>query len=249
VRSRGPAGSVRPLAGAGPQSWTKRWTEEIKVSDRLSRLVISLRHLLAPAALILGSLAASGIAQAADPLGLYIGAAYGQAHLRARFDDLDPGSPQFDATHSAYQAMVGIRPLSFLGAEVDYMDLGRQSLGFPSPTSTEQQLSQRGEAAYALLYLPVPVIDVYVKAGISRITSDRQVVYDLPGAGTCVIGISNCNFFSAGGNSTDTSFAYGAGLQWKLGSWAVRGEYERFSAAGANPTLFSVGMTYWVPWG
>ncbi len=219
------------------------------MSDRLSRLVISLRHRLAPAALILGALAATGVAQAADPLGLYIGAAYGDAHLRARFADLDPGSPAFDATHSAYKAMLGVRPLSFLGAEIAYMDFGQQSRGFPSASSTEQQVSQRGEAAYALLYLPVPVVDVYVKAGLSRIRTDRHVVYDLPGVGTCMPGNPNCNFFSAADNTTDTAFAYGAGLQWKLGSWAVRGEYERFSAAGANPTLFSIGMTYWVPWG
>jgi hypothetical protein len=45
---------------------------------------------------------------------------------------------------------------------------------------------------------------------------------------------------------TTTAFAYGAGLQWTLGDWAVRGEYERFSAAGENPTLLSIGMTYWI---
>jgi len=26
----------------------------------------------------------------------------------------------------------------------------------------------------------------------------------------------------------------------------VRGEYERFDAAGANPTFLSLGMTYWI---
>jgi hypothetical protein len=35
-------------------------------------------------------------------------------------------------------------------------------------------------------------------------------------------------------------------LQWKLGQWAVRGEYERFSAAGANPSLLSLSMTFWL---
>ena len=219
------------------------------MNDRLSCFVIPLRRWLALAALVVGSIAATGVAQAADPLGVYVGAAYGQAHIRARLDGLAPGSPEFDATHSAYQAMLGIRPLSFLGAEITYMDFGRQSRGFPSATSSEQQVSQRGEAAYALLYLPVPVIDVYVKAGISRIRTDRHVIYDLPGAGTCVIGVPTCYSLSAGDNPTDTAFAYGAGLQWKLGSWAVRGEYERFSAAGANPTLVSIGMTYWIPWG
>ncbi len=219
------------------------------MNDRLSCFVIPLRRWLALAALVVGSIAATGVAQAADPLGVYVGAAYGEAHIRARLDGLAPGSPEFDATHSAYQAMLGIRPLSFLGAEITYMDFGRQSRGFPSATSSEQQVSQRGEAAYALLYLPVPVIDVYVKAGISRIRTDRHVIYDLPGAGTCVIGVPTCYSLSAGDNPTDTAFAYGAGLQWKLGNWAVRGEYERFSAAGANPTLVSIGMTYWIPWG
>jgi hypothetical protein len=48
------------------------------------------------------------------------------------------------------------------------------------------------------------------------------------------------------GQLTDDAFAHGAGLQWKLGPWAVRGEYERFSAAGANPGPLSIGMTCWI---
>lgn len=209
--------------------------------------------------LILLSLAAAGAARAADPLGFYLGAAYGQAHVRAQPSVLFPGSSgplsTFDATHSAYQAMLGIRPLSFLGAEITYMDFGqpsRNGLSVPVPGSggvvaTGEQVSQKGEAAYALLYLPVPVVDVYAKAGISRITTDMSATYLLPGVGTCQISHPNCALFSSRASLADTGFAYGAGLQWKLGHWAVRGEYERFSAAGANPTLLSIGMTYWIP--
>lgn len=212
------------------------------MNDRLSRLVLSSRRILTLTALTLGSLAAAGVAQATDPLGLYVGAAYGQAHIRNQIGVL--GSPEFDATHSAYQGMLGIRPLSFLGAEITYMDFGRQSQRLPYATADE---AQKGEAVYALLYLPVPVIDVYVKAGISRITTDGTVNYDLVGVGTCTIGSPNCGTFTVTTHSTNTSFAYGAGLQWRLGNWAVRGEYERFSAAGANPTLVSIGMIYWIP--
>jgi len=43
---------------------------------------------------------------------------------------------------------------------------------------------------------------------------------------------------------TNTGFAAGAGAQFKLGSWAVRAEYERFNAAGANPSLVSLGVTW-----
>ncbi|MHB8816063.1 MAG: outer membrane beta-barrel protein [Steroidobacteraceae bacterium] len=219
------------------------------------------RTAVAFAALILGTLGATTpAAQADDLLGLYVGAAYGQAHIRAQLNGLGLLGPLggFDSTHTAYQAMVGIRALSFLGAEVTYMDLGQGSIrgpgvavpggpgGLGSVVSGEQ-VSQKGEAAFAMLYLPVPIIDVYVKAGLSRITTDMSATYVNGGVvPICPNDQPNCNILSAGRNTTDVNFAYGAGVQWKLGQWAVRGEYERFDAAGANPSLLSIGMTYWL---
>jgi len=213
-------------------------------------LHITRRCTLALIALALCPLAAPGAAQADDPLGLYIGAAYGQGHIQAQLQGLGALLGEFGANHSTYQAMLGIRPVSFLGAEITYVDFGQSSLGNPSASGTGAlavpsvpypaavQVSQKGEAAYGLLYLPVPIIDVYVKAGVSRISTDMSATYAVT-TGAEVVGRS----------ITDTSFAYGAGVQWKLGQWAVRGEYERFSAAGANPSLFSIGMTYWIPLG
>lgn len=67
---------------------------------------ISFRSAFALAALIPLSLGAMKAAQADDLLGLYVGAAYGQAHIRARLDNLPPdGSAlgEFEANHSAYQ--------------------------------------------------------------------------------------------------------------------------------------------------
>lgn len=231
------------------------------MNDRRSR--VSRQLVLAASALLFCPLAAPTAARAADPLGLYVGGAYGQAHIRSQLQGLTLSGTSvtgdFDATHSAYQAMLGIRPISLLGAEIAYMDFRQSSIGNPSsynplplppsPSPTAVQVSQRGEAAYALLYLPIPIIDVYVKGGISRITTDMRATYVLPGVGTCPMNNPNCARVVVGRSPTDTSFAYGAGLQWKLGDWAVRGEYERFSAAGANPTLALVGMTYWIPWG
>lgn len=233
------------------------------MNDRFRRRLLTLHPALLAAGLILLTLGASRDAQAAGPLGLYIGGAYGQAHIRAQLGGLGLNSSyaipgDFDETHSAYQAVVGIRPISFLGAEVTYMNFGRSTVGNPSfsnvlplppaPYPTAVQASQRGESAYALLYLPVPIIDVYVKAGLSRINTDTSATYALPGVGTCTISDPNCGFETVRRTVTDTSFAYGAGLQWKLGAWAIRGEYERFSAAGANPTLLSIGMTYRIPY-
>lgn len=231
------------------------------MKNERSRCPSSLRPAVALTALILCSFSAMSAARADNLLGLYLGAAYGQAHIRAQPGQvIPPGTGPLgglDMTHSAFKGMLGVRVLSFLGAEIAYMDFGKVSNrgGQPLPgiangTVTEEQASQKGEAAFALLYLPVPVVDVYVKAGLSRIRTDFNVTYTgyIPGAGTCAIGHPNCNVgpFYASHDSTDTSFAYGAGLQWKLGDWAVRGEYERFDAAGANPSLFSIGMTYWL---
>lgn len=210
------------------------------------------RSSVALPALILCSLGAATAAQAGDLLGLYVGASFGQAHIRAEQGDIVPqAGGTLDMTHSAFKGMLGIRVLSFLGAEVAYMDLGKASslagAGSTTVGITSEQVSQRGEAAFALLYLPVPVVDVYVKAGLSRITTDSNATVIPIGVGACAIGYPNCGGpFSVSHDFTDTGFAYGAGVQWKLGQWAVRGEYERFDAAGANPSLLSIGMTYWI---
>ena len=230
------------------------------MTDRPSRLRSPLGAALTGAVLMLCSLAATSPAQAGDLLGFYVGGAFGQAHVRAQLNGLNaPGGGTvsvggFDGTESAFQGMLGFRALSFLGAEVAYMDLGRHSIRGPGlPASgtggsavTSEQVSQKGEAAFAMLYLPVPVIDVYVKAGVSRITTDMRATYTLLGVGTCPVDNPDCANVTAGRSSSDVGFAYGAGVQWKLGQWAVRGEYERFDAAGANPSLLSIGMTYWL---
>lgn len=227
------------------------------MKNRSALWAISLRSALAPAALILGSLGAVTAAQA-GPLDLYLGAGFGQAHIRAQLNGLSgPSGPlgslgDFDSTKSAYEAMLGIRLLSFLGAEVDYMDLGEQSVrgpgqpvpGQPGSYVSGEQVSQKGEAGFAMLYLPIPVIDVYAKAGLSRITTDMSATAVLPV--NCAGGTINCNNEYASRSANDVGFAYGAGVQWKLGQWAVRGEYERFDAAGANPSLLSIGMTFWI---
>ncbi len=230
------------------------------MKTRPSRSNLSFLSALAPPALLLCSLAGMTAAHANDLLGLYVGAAFGQAHVRARPTIPGVGGiGELDETHSAFKGMAGIRLLSFFGAEVAYMDFGKVSSmaggAFSGPQYeaivNSEQASQKGEAAFAVLYLPVPIIDIYVKAGLSRITTNFSANYTeyMPGQGTCQIGHPGCSVigeFSATHDTTDTSFAYGAGLQWKLGNWAVRGEYERFHAAGANPTFLSLGMTYWI---
>lgn len=188
-----------------------------------------------------------------DLLNVYIGGAYGHAVLQAEDSGLVsavPGSRlgTFDIGHAGYQVTAGVRGLEFLGAEIDYFDLGS---GDASPSwsggfygLTNAQIAQRGEAAFAMLYLPLPVVSAYVKAGAARLKTELYAST----AGPVCPASSPCPQIvlpPANGDiqTTATTFAAGAGVQWRLGSWAIRGEYERFTALGKHPSLLSVGMT------
>lgn len=220
----------------------------------------SLLRVLSLAMLGVTALAAVPRARASSNLlDFYVGAGYGHAHLRASVPGLIsslPGSRlgSFDLGHSAYQFTAGIRGLELLGAEVDYFDLGS---GEASPSWSgpdilaNARVSQKGEAAFGVLYLPVPFIDFYVKAGVARLTTrlGASIAGACPAGYQCptVCTISGCpSAFSANGalHTTETTFAAGAGVQWQLGAWALRGEYERFGAFGEHPDLLTVGATF-----
>ena len=189
---------------------------------------------------------------------LYFGAAYGRAHLRGTVTPSPiEGSISFGAHRSAYQIIAGARVLELLGVEVDYVDLGTApaALDFPTfGTVSDMQASQKGAAAFAVLYLPVPVpmIGMYLKAGVARIASRLTGTLTAIGCNpnapcACPVGLSGpvCVVNYRGPiDTTSTGLAVGAGVQWSLGNWAVRGEYERFSAAGEHPSLVSVGVTW-----
>jgi opacity protein-like surface antigen len=188
--------------------------------DRVLRL-----GLAAAVALVLPA-ALSGV-QAANPLGIYAGGAFGQARVDASL----PTTGQFSEDHSSYKIMVGLRPIGVLGAELAYVDFGhpvRTNGGVVTPEAALSDVTMKGETAFGMFYLPVPVVDVYAKAGLARLQST---------AGVC------CPEFPTA-SRTNTSWAGGAGVQYKLGAFGVRGEYERFNAAGGNPHLLSLGATW-----
>jgi opacity protein-like surface antigen len=170
-----------------------------------------------------------------DLLGLYIGGAVGQSQVEANV----PTVGDFKENHSAFKVIAGIRPISLIGAEFSYIDFGHPSgniNGVPS------DVSEKGADAFAVLYLPVPVVDVFVKAGLARLQSTANSGLRIGIA--CPFTDPNCGPVLFRLDRTNTSFAAGAGAQFKLGTWAVRAEYEHFNAAGGNPSLVSLGVTW-----
>jgi hypothetical protein len=109
---------------------------------------------------------------------------------------------------------------------------------------TRARISQHGEATFAVPYLPVPIVDFYVKAGVARISGDLSASV----AGTaCPPGVFCPEILTSGlrtangaARTTATTFAAGAAVQWQIDNWAIRGEYARFTARGENPRLIMV---------
>jgi opacity protein-like surface antigen len=196
------------------------------------------------------SLAATQPAHASNLFNFYLGAAYARSNLRAQDSAPLPfgGRPlnSFDRSDSGYQLSLGVRALDLLGAEVDYFDLGNggvsnaHTLAGGPGVVTNASLAQKGEAVFALLYLPVPVVDLYLKAGMDRITSDLGARFTPQGL--CVL--TRCTVESLALHATTTGLALGAGVQWKFGDWGLRAEYDRFSALGKHPDMVSMGVTW-----
>ena len=191
----------------------------------------SKRTLAVAALVLLGS--ASLPTRAADVIGLYVGGSVGQGRVEADAGSATVG--EFRENHSAFKLVTGIHPIPGFGVEAEYIDFGH-------PTGTlggsPADVRMKGAAAFAVWTLPIPVIDVFLKGGLARLQSTTAGV----GGGQTPCIPCSPNLFSL--DRTNTSFAAGAGVQFKAGAWAIRGEYERFDAAGGNPRLLSLGVTW-----
>lgn len=193
-----------------------------------------------------------GIAAAEDPFGFYVGGAVGEATLRSGnvpyLQTLLGTTPAaFSAHDTGWKAVIGVRPSSFVGAELEYIDFGRVHGSIPGTFligNVQGDLHTNATALFGVGYLPLPVplLDVYVKAGVARYqTSDKFSSGPLSCRAPllCIIGP-----VSYGIDRTDARFAYGVGTQVKLAAFAIRAEYERIAAHGADPDLLSLGLNW-----
>ena len=184
----------------------------------------------------------SGNAFAEDLLGFYVGGAVGQSHVEATvsqvFADIRSvtQTEDIERTHAAFKGMLGIRPISLVGAEIEYVDFGDPS---GSLFGNAADISMKGAAAFGVLYLPVPIVDVFLKAGLARLESTVNGSICTP----CACDLQLCRSpFQL--DRTNMSGAGGVGIQYRFGAWAVRAEYERFNSAGGNPSLLSAGVAW-----
>ena len=212
--------------------------------QKSSRRILASTPLLTLAILVL-SAGPLGIAVATDLLGLYVGGTIGQSRgVKASdsvefpvYNGLVSETQSFEGRHTGFSAVLGVHPVSLFGAEFAYVDLGRVG---GSLWSNPANISMNGKAVFAVLYLPVPIVNVYLTAGVARLESTVRGSVCSP----CACDACQYSFQL---NHTNTSGAGGVGTQYRFGAWAVRTEYERFNAAGGNPSLLSAGFTWSFP--
>jgi opacity protein-like surface antigen len=163
----------------------------------------------------------------ASPLDVYAGASVGQSTVKA-----DPIA--FNQHTTGWTILVGIRPVALLGAEIAYTDFGHPNYSQGVPGGFNASAHASSTEALGILYLPIPVplLDVYGKAGVARLH------YGASSSSGCLA----CVFFNT--DSTETRVAYGAGAQLKFDRLAVRVEYQRVRASNGDPSLLSVGITW-----
>ncbi|HEV2285548.1 MAG TPA: hypothetical protein VGR80_05865 [Steroidobacteraceae bacterium] len=172
-----------------------------------------MRRFLIAIALVLGA----GSAFAGDDT-FYLGAGVS----RDKVSDIVNGSASFpDIDRTAWKLYLGVRPLSVIAFEADYLNLGNQTSTF---VVSSDHSDAKAFAGYAVGFLPIPVpfLDVFAKAGLARWTLDGSSITALvPGS------------FSTNG----TDFAWGVGTQVHFGHFGARLEYENFrirNTSGAN---------------
>jgi hypothetical protein len=200
--------------------------------------------LLSACAIALGARCAS--AGDFNPLGVYVGAAAGPSY--DTFTDLGAREPH----DTAWQVVAGLRPLPFLGAELEYTDFGTLSPRAPAfPNYPGSQVfanaTEHAQAGglFAVGYLPIPLspLDVFGKVGWERVNTTASYVPQCPPYAFCPAG----PLMTMSVRDTESDVAYGGGVQVRipgLRSLALRAEYEQTETRLGRPALLSFGATW-----
>jgi hypothetical protein len=135
-----------------------------------------------------------------------------------------------DLKNTSWKAFGGVRPLNWLAAEVDYIDLGSAT----SPNNggglgyTDVKGYTWGAYAVGFLPIPLPVVDIFGKVGVAFPRLDYM--FYSPGVG-------------GGFAHNGTGFAWGIGVQAHISMFGARLEYEDLNipnTSGAKVASLSV---------
>ena len=178
------------------------------------------RSLLLSAALL-----GPGVALAADN-GFYLGLA--SSDVSSDYD-LGPFAAGDADDDRGFKGMVGFRPLDSFAVEANYVDLGQSRVPLSlvcvtPPCPTEATIDSQLLSVSAVGMFALPLVDLFGRVGYATWESELAP------------------FVTQKRDGSDPT--YGAGAQVRIGSFALRFEYERFEFEDDSSDLLSVGFTY-----
>ena len=185
---------------------------------------------------------------AENPFGLYVSGAAGRSTIRN--NDISITSPftpparyGLDEHRTGWKLTLGVRPIQLLGAEIEYIDFGHSSVTVRAPGllfQSDAKVNAPALFGVAHLPLPLPLLDIYGKAGAARLHTTVKAI-DV-GHFNCGVVVCEAHIGGVPVDRTDISLAYGVGVQVKLSALAIRLEYERARVTGGDPDLLSLGL-------
>ena len=138
-----------------------------------------------------GALGASTPVLADNPLGAYIGAGAGVSNVGNDNYSYNYGYNGNFGSNLAWKVMAGIRPISIVGAELEYIDFGSNN-GHDGYYGNYYYFGPNSHPKATVLYgvgylpLPLPFLDVYGKLGAARLQTDITSFSYPPGYRTAV---------------------------------------------------------------
>jgi len=161
-------------------------------------------------------------ASAADN-GFYLGGSVGQAS----FTTGDLGDVDFNGDTTGYKVFAGGRFITFLGVEGSYVDFGEID---DARDNASYRADVTGYTLQGVAYLPLGIADIFVKGGMFQWDADLH----------STIEGSSATFSTDGSDPV-----YGAGFQFRIQSFAIRGEVEYYDVQDADELyMYSVGASY-----
>jgi hypothetical protein len=144
------------------------------------------------ASFAVGACAASTAALAdVNPVGFYLGAGVGYSTIRS--DDPAYGLPGYFNDHqTAWKAIVGVRPISIVGAELEYIDFGQPDShqGYYNSAYYGLDSHPRAGALFAVGYLPIPV-PFLRQSGCGAARNGCHQHFEQLCSGYCLLGAGN----------------------------------------------------------
>lgn len=194
-----------------------------------------------------------------DPLGFYVGAGVGASHIRQDFfDNAAGGARSPTADRLGWKLFAGLRPLSYFGGQLEYVDFGAARLG-PAFVVTENGIpllpdefygshsDAKAAAVFAVGYLPLRRFDLYGRLGVTHLWTHLSSAGNYPNS--CIVNptLNTCvpiGRVSFSQTNNDNGLGYGVGVQARFGLLAIRTEYQRISSPVGDPSHASIDLIW-----